>query len=91
MQSQHYKVCDPGDPASDADLRGIMKRAGCKGEKICFIFDESNVLGPAFLERMNALLASGEVPGLFEGDEYISLINIRRNQAKNHPGFSLIL
>ena len=24
-------------------------------------------LGPAFIERMNALLASGEVPGLFEG------------------------
>ena len=55
-----------------------MKRAGCKGEKICFIFDESNVLGPAFLERMNALLASGEVPGLFEGDEYISLLNMAR-------------
>ena len=62
----------------DADLRSIMKRAGCKGEKICFIFDESNVLGPAFLERMNALLASGEVPGLFEGDEYISLLNTAR-------------
>jgi dynein heavy chain 1, cytosolic len=59
----------------DDDLRSIMKRAGCKGEKICFIFDESNVLGPAFLERMNALLASGEVPGLFEGEEYMSLIN----------------
>jgi dynein heavy chain 1 len=52
-----------------------MKRSGFKGEKICFIFDESNVLGPAFLEKMNALLASGEIPGLFEGDEYISLIN----------------
>ena len=52
-----------------------MKRAGCKGEKICFIFDESNVLSAAFLERMNALLASGEVPGLFDGDEYMSLIN----------------
>ena len=46
-----------------------MKRAGVKGEKITFIFDESNVLGPAFLEKMNALLASGEIPGLFEGDE----------------------
>ena len=67
---RNYGVAD-----FDADLRSIMKRAGCKGEKICFIFDESNVLGPAFLERMNALLASGEVPGLFEGDEYISLIN----------------
>lgn len=59
----------------DDDLRSIMKRSGCKGEKICFIFDESNVLGPAFLERMNALLASGEVPGLFEGEEYMNLIN----------------
>ena len=59
----------------DADLRLVMKRAGCKGEKICFIFDESNVLSTAFLERMNALLASGEVPGLFDGDEYNALIN----------------
>ena len=67
----------------DADLRGIMKRAGCKGEKICFIFDESNVLGPAFLERMNALLASGEVPGLFEGDEYISLINMAKENMEH--------
>lgn len=45
----------------EADLRHVMKRAGVKGERICFIFDESNVLGPAFLERMNALLAGGEV------------------------------
>jgi dynein heavy chain 1 len=59
----------------DADLREVMRRAGCKQEKICFIFDESNVLSTAFLERMNALLASGEVPGLFDGEEYMSLIN----------------
>jgi dynein heavy chain 1 len=52
-----------------------MKRAGCKQEKICFIFDESNVLSTAFLERMNALLASGEVPGLFDGEDYMTLIN----------------
>jgi len=29
----------------------------------------------AFLERMNTLLASGEVPGLFEGEEYASLLH----------------
>lgn len=60
----------------DNDLRDVMKRAGAKGEKITFIFDESNVLGPSFLEKMNALLASGEIPGLFEGDEYMTLINL---------------
>jgi len=56
----------------DEDLRTVLMRAGCDGEEICFIFDESNVLSSAFLERMNALLASGEVPGLFEGDAYVT-------------------
>jgi len=59
----------------DNDLREVMKRAGTKHEKITFIFDESNVLSNAFLERMNALLASGEIPGLFEGEEYLALMN----------------
>jgi dynein heavy chain 1 len=67
---REYSVAD-----FDVDLREVMKRAGVKGEKITFIFDESNVLGPAFLEKMNALLASGEIPGLFEGDEYTALVN----------------
>jgi len=61
--------------AFEVDLRMVMKRSGVKKEKITFIFDESNALGPAFLERMNALLAAGEVPGLFEGDEYTTLMN----------------
>lgn len=36
--------------------------------------DESNVLDSSFLERMNTLLANGEVPGLFEGDENTTLM-----------------
>jgi dynein heavy chain 1 len=45
----------------DEDLRMLLRRVGVEGESISFIFDESNVLSSAFLERMNALLASGEV------------------------------
>jgi len=63
------------------DLRKVMKRAGCKGEKICFIFDESNVLDAGFLELMNALLASGEVPGLFEAEEYTALMQACKEAA----------
>lgn len=58
----------------DEDLRIVLRRAGCKGEKICFIMDESNVLDSGFLERMNTLLANAEVPGLFEGDEHSALM-----------------
>lgn len=35
----------------DQDLRAVMWRVGVQGERVCFIFDESNVLSPAFLER----------------------------------------
>ena len=63
------------------DLRTVMRRVGVDGEKICFIFDESNVLSSGFLEAMNALLASGEVPGLFEGDEYNALMSACRDSA----------
>lgn len=58
----------------DEDMRAVLRRSGCKDEKICFILDESNVLDSSFLERMNTLLANGEVPGLFEGDEYTTLM-----------------
>ncbi|KAJ1675219.1 dynein heavy chain, partial [Spiromyces aspiralis] len=65
----------------DEDLRSVLRRAGCRGERICFILDESNVLDSGFLERMNTLLANAEVPGLFEGDEYAALITACREGA----------
>ena len=43
--------------------------------------DESNVLDSSFLERMNTLLANGEVPGLFEGDELSALMTMCKEGA----------
>ncbi|RIB15450.1 dynein heavy chain and region D6 of dynein motor-domain-containing protein [Gigaspora rosea] len=58
----------------DDDLRTVLRRTGCKGEKVCFIMNESNMLDSDFIERMNTLLVNAEVPGLFKGDEYNALI-----------------
>ncbi|VDL72361.1 unnamed protein product [Nippostrongylus brasiliensis] len=58
----------------DEDMRTVLRRAGCRNEKMCFIMDESNMLDTGFLERLNTLLANGEVPGLFEGDEHTTLM-----------------
>ena len=41
-------------------LRTVLRRTSCFDEKIVFIMDKSNVLDFA-LERMNTLLANGEV------------------------------
>lgn len=66
----------------DDDLRDVLRRCGCKGEKICFIMDESNILDSGFLERMNTLLANAEVPGLFEGDELAALMTACKEGAQ---------
>ena len=66
----------------DDDLRNVLRRCGCQGEKICFIMDESNVLDSGFLERMNTLLANAEIPGLFEGDEFTALMTQCREGAQ---------
>ena len=70
----------------DEDLKGLLRRVGVDGEKICFIFDEGNALSSAFLERMNALLASGEIPGLFEGDERLQLMSACRESYGQKDG-----
>ncbi|CAJ0587193.1 unnamed protein product, partial [Mesorhabditis spiculigera] len=67
----------------DEDMRLVLRRAGCRNERLCFIMDESNMLDTGFLERLNTLLANGEVPGLFEGDEHTTLMSqIKESAAK---------
>jgi dynein heavy chain 1 len=65
----------------DEDLQGLLKRVGCEGERICFIFDESNVMESGFLEKMNTLLASGDIPGIFTGEALTALLQSVKQQA----------
>jgi dynein heavy chain 1, cytosolic len=67
-----------GVPEFEEDLRSLIRRSGLNGERIAFLFDEGGAVSSAFLERMNSLLASGEVPGLFEGEEASQLVNAAR-------------
>lgn len=52
-----------------------------KGEKICFLVDESSILETSFIERMNTLLANSEIPGLFEGEDLASLFKLCATEA----------
>ena len=52
--------------------------------------DESNVLDSSFHERMNTLLANGEVPGLFEGDEYSALMTQCKEGAQRFVAFTFV-
>lgn len=80
---QNYTILqiNPGPKYSvedfDSDLKKFMKEAAGLNTKmeerleknVVFVLEESSLADVAFVERMNALLASGDIPGLFEGDD----------------------
>ncbi|KAF4132123.1 Dynein heavy chain C-terminal domain [Phytophthora infestans] len=53
------------------DLRGLCKTAGQVGKGVVFLLTETDIKDDSFLEQVNALLATGEVPGLFPRDELV--------------------
>ena len=65
----------------EEDLKVVLRRAGGKGEKICLLLDESDILDPSFLERINTLLANSEIPGLFDGEDYTTLLGSCKESA----------
>jgi len=62
----------------EENLRELFRRSGVSGERIVFLFDESSAMESSFLERMNSLLASGDVPGLFEAEDRAAVVQAGR-------------
>lgn len=61
------------------DLRKIYTIAGVNDKPIVFLMNDSQILKEEFLEDINNILNSGDVPNLFEGDEYEKVILNTRN------------
>ncbi|CUM64243.1 uncharacterized protein PRCAT00001838001 [Priceomyces carsonii] len=64
----------------DSTLKDILLKCATD-ERVCFIIDESNIIETSFIERMNTLLANAEIPGLFLGEEFNSLMTLCQEQS----------
>ncbi|XP_048874195.1 dynein axonemal heavy chain 12 isoform X2 [Brienomyrus brachyistius] len=51
------------------DLKRLLKSAGVKGQKTVFLLTDAQIKEEAFLEDVDSLLNTGEVPNLFAVDE----------------------
>lgn len=47
------------------DLKSLYRMAGVAGKRCCFLLDETQIKYESFLEDINNILTSGEVPNLF--------------------------
>ncbi|XP_076873752.1 dynein axonemal heavy chain 6 isoform X2 [Brachyhypopomus gauderio] len=64
------------------DLRKLYRMAGVDGQDMVFLFTDTQVVVEEFLEDVNNMLNSGEVPNLFEKDELEHLLAATRPRAK---------
>nr|XP_015200901.1 PREDICTED: dynein heavy chain 6, axonemal [Lepisosteus oculatus] len=64
------------------DLRKLYKMAGVEGKDMVFLFTDTQIVVEEFLEDINNMLNSGEVPNLFEKDELEHVLAATRPKAK---------
>jgi dynein heavy chain len=65
-----YKLAD-----FRVDLQNLYKIAGVEGKPVTFILTDSQIVSESFLEDVNNILNSGEVPNLFPHEEREKVIN----------------
>ena len=57
----------------------VMQVAGVEGREMVFLLEDHQILESAYLEMINSLLSSGEVPGLFSPEELEPLLSPLRD------------
>jgi dynein heavy chain 2 len=71
-------------------IKDIYQITGVDGRPAVFLIEEYHISKPEFMEYLNSLLCSGEVPGLFTGEEMDGmLMNIANEFKEQHEYRSL--
>lgn len=57
-------------------LQMLLKNAGVKGQKTVFLLTDAQIKDEAFLEDVDSVLNTGEVPNLFAIDEKQEIMEV---------------
>jgi dynein heavy chain, axonemal len=75
--TKHY-----GPKEFHEDLKLLCNKTGVDGEATCFLFSDTQLKDESFLEDINNILSSGEVPNLFDKDELGAIYEAMRPIAR---------
>jgi dynein heavy chain len=64
------------------DLRRLLRKAGGEGKNTVFLMTDSQMVNPQFMEDVNGLLNAGEVPNLWEPEQFAEICELVRPAAK---------
>ena len=64
------------------DLKRLYFQAGVENKPTIFLFNDTQVVDESFLEDINNILSSGEVPNLYKPEEFEEVRNALSEHAK---------
>jgi dynein heavy chain len=67
-------------------IKEVLREAGTGAQPYVFLFSDAQIKMEAFVEDINNLLNSAEVPNLFKADEKAEIIELMRGLCKNLTG-----
>ncbi|XP_050986096.1 LOW QUALITY PROTEIN: cytoplasmic dynein 2 heavy chain 1 [Labeo rohita] len=70
-----------------SDLKTVMQSAAVDGQQVVLLLEDHQFVHLSFLEMVNSLLSSGEVPGLYSTEELEPLLSSLKDQA-SQDGFT---
>ncbi|GBG29641.1 Dynein heavy chain 7, axonemal [Hondaea fermentalgiana] len=71
-----------GMPEWHDDLRRMLKMAGVEGKQTVFLFADTQVVNEGFVEDINNILNTGEVPNLFNMEDQTEIVESVRPVAE---------
>ena len=60
----------------------MMSKAGTEGKQIVFLFSDNQIKDESFVEDINMILNTGDVPNLFPADEKAEVIEKMQMSAR---------
>jgi len=64
------------------DLKVLMKKVGGEGKPTLFLFSDTEIKDDLFVEDINIILNTGEVPNLFAPDEKTEILEVMQTAVR---------
>ncbi|XP_075968107.1 dynein axonemal heavy chain 2 [Anarhichas minor] len=66
------------------DIKQLYWLTGVDNKPTVFLFNDTQIVDESFLEDINNILSSGEVPNLYKQDEFVEVCNALSESARNN-------
>ena len=74
--------CSYGKTDWKGGLKVLMKKAGGEGKPTLFLFTDTEIKDESFVEDINMILNTGEVPNLFAPDEKTEILEVMQTAVR---------